>query len=146
MFLCTGDDLTHAIGLYRQLGYLPCLYAADQPDRWSRICDIIGTRFAEMIDLKYRETTLRHHLDVAPLFAGLDEPAMDELRRGVELASFKAGDVIVEIAGDCNFLWFVQDKRGGAEPVRETGREASHQIGKGAYRSLRDVPLIAITG
>jgi len=41
IFLCTGDDLLPAISVYLRLGYLPCLYASDQPDRWGEICDII---------------------------------------------------------------------------------------------------------
>jgi len=45
VFLCTGDDLVPAIGLYRRIGYLPCLYAADQPDRWSRICSQLQVPF-----------------------------------------------------------------------------------------------------
>ena len=45
IFLCTGDDLTAAIRVYLRLGYLPCLYASDQPSRWARICEAIGTPF-----------------------------------------------------------------------------------------------------
>ena len=45
IFLSTGDDLTAAIGLYLDLGYLPCLYASDQPGRWRRICAAIGARY-----------------------------------------------------------------------------------------------------
>ncbi len=41
IFLCTGDDLIPAISVYLKLGYLPCLYASDQADRWSKICDTI---------------------------------------------------------------------------------------------------------
>jgi mycothiol synthase len=45
IFLCTGDDLTAAIRVYLRLGYLPCLYASDQPARWERLCAAIGTPF-----------------------------------------------------------------------------------------------------
>lgn len=45
IFLCTGDDLTSAIRVYLRLGYLPCLYASDQRDRWARICEAIGHPF-----------------------------------------------------------------------------------------------------
>jgi mycothiol synthase len=45
IFLCTGDDLTAAIRVYLRLGYLPCLYASDQPKRWARICAAIGHPF-----------------------------------------------------------------------------------------------------
>ena len=45
IFLCTGDDLTAAIRVYLRLGYVPCLYASDQRERWERICTAIGTPF-----------------------------------------------------------------------------------------------------
>jgi mycothiol synthase len=45
IFLCTGDDMPTAIKVYLRLGYVPCLYAADQGDRWARICQVTGTRF-----------------------------------------------------------------------------------------------------
>jgi mycothiol synthase len=41
IFLCTGDDLLPAIRVYLDLGYVPCLYASDQPERWRRICEAI---------------------------------------------------------------------------------------------------------
>jgi mycothiol synthase len=46
VFLCTGDDMPDAIRVYLRLGYLPCLYASDQRDRWSCICESIGAPFA----------------------------------------------------------------------------------------------------
>jgi len=45
IFLCTGDDMTPAIRVYRQLGYLPCIYASDQHSRWARICQLIDMPF-----------------------------------------------------------------------------------------------------
>ena len=45
IFLCTGDDLTAGIRVYLRLGYLPCLYASDQPGRWARICEAVGAPF-----------------------------------------------------------------------------------------------------
>ena len=45
IFLCTGDDLIPAIHVYRKLGYLPCLYAPDQRERWARICTKLGHPF-----------------------------------------------------------------------------------------------------
>lgn len=45
IFLCTGDDMLAAIRVYLRLGYVPHLYAADQPDRWRAICDAIGRPF-----------------------------------------------------------------------------------------------------
>lgn len=45
MFLCTGDDMPAAISVYRRLGYVPCVYAADQLERWARICDVTGGPF-----------------------------------------------------------------------------------------------------
>jgi GNAT superfamily N-acetyltransferase len=45
IFLCTGDDLTAAIQVYLRLGFLPCLYASGQHDRWARICEVIGHPF-----------------------------------------------------------------------------------------------------
>ena len=45
IFLCTGDDLAAAIHVYLRLGYLPCIYASDQRDRWGRICEEIGHPF-----------------------------------------------------------------------------------------------------
>jgi ribosomal protein S18 acetylase RimI-like enzyme len=45
IFLCTGDDLTAAIHVYLRLGYLPCLYASDQRDRWARICEVVDSPF-----------------------------------------------------------------------------------------------------
>jgi mycothiol synthase len=45
VFLCTGDDMPAAIGVYLRLGYVPCLHAPDQRDRWARICDVVGVPF-----------------------------------------------------------------------------------------------------
>ena len=45
IFLCTGEDMTQAIRVYLTLGYLPCLYAPDQHDRWARICDTVEHPF-----------------------------------------------------------------------------------------------------
>jgi ribosomal protein S18 acetylase RimI-like enzyme len=45
IFLCTGDDLTAAISVYRKMGYVPCMYADDQHERWQRICEAIGLPF-----------------------------------------------------------------------------------------------------
>lgn len=45
IFLCTGDEMTTAVRVYLRLGYLPCLYASDQQDRWARICEAIGHPF-----------------------------------------------------------------------------------------------------
>ena len=45
VFLSTGDDMPAAIRVYLRLGYVPCIYAADQRDRWARICDATGTPF-----------------------------------------------------------------------------------------------------
>jgi len=45
IFLSTGDDLTQAIRVYLRLGYVPCLYASDQRERWSRICKEIDWKF-----------------------------------------------------------------------------------------------------
>ena len=44
-FLCTGDDLTAAISVYLRMGYVPCMYAADQRERWARICAEIDQPF-----------------------------------------------------------------------------------------------------
>jgi ribosomal protein S18 acetylase RimI-like enzyme len=45
IFVCTGDDLTAAIGIYLRLGYLPCLYASDQREPWAGVCETVGHRF-----------------------------------------------------------------------------------------------------
>ena len=45
IFLCTGDDLTAAISVYRKMGFVPCMYAPDQDERWQRICATIGQPF-----------------------------------------------------------------------------------------------------
>ncbi len=45
IFLTTGDDLTPAISVYLALGYIPCLYADDQRQRWEDICRIINHPF-----------------------------------------------------------------------------------------------------
>jgi len=45
VFLCTGEDMPAAIRVYLRLGYLPCLYASDQRDRWGRICAAIEKPF-----------------------------------------------------------------------------------------------------
>jgi GNAT superfamily N-acetyltransferase len=42
----TGDDLLAAIRVYRGIGYLPYLYAPDQPERWRRICELAGLVYA----------------------------------------------------------------------------------------------------
>ena len=45
VFLSTGDDLTAAIRVYLNLGYVPCLYAADQEVRWAKICEAVEHPF-----------------------------------------------------------------------------------------------------
>lgn len=45
MFLCTGDDMPTAIRVYIRLGYIPCLYAVDQRERWAQICQVTKTPF-----------------------------------------------------------------------------------------------------
>ncbi len=42
--LSTSGDM-RANRAYRQLGYVPCLYAADQEDNWRQICEATGTVF-----------------------------------------------------------------------------------------------------
>ena len=46
VFLCTGDDMLDAIRVYRRIGYIPCLYASDQRERWARICEATKGAFA----------------------------------------------------------------------------------------------------
>ena len=55
--------------------------------------EIIGAAFAGVVDQRYRETTLRHHLDIAPLFAGLGDADLDELRK----LQSHAGDFLVSL-------------------------------------------------
>jgi len=45
VFLCTGDDMLDAIRVYLRLGYVPCIHASDQAERWSRICEATGCVF-----------------------------------------------------------------------------------------------------
>lgn len=45
IFVCTGDDMPWAIYVYLKLGYVPYLYASDQPDRWAKICDLLDHPF-----------------------------------------------------------------------------------------------------
>lgn len=45
VFLCTGDDMPAAVRVYLRVGYVPCLYASDQRDRWARICEATGSSF-----------------------------------------------------------------------------------------------------
>jgi mycothiol synthase len=45
VFVCTGDDLLPAIRIYLRLGFVPCLYAPDQQERWAVICDQIAAPF-----------------------------------------------------------------------------------------------------
>lgn len=45
IFLSTGDDMPAAIRVYLRLGYIPCLYASDQRNRWARICEVTGSPF-----------------------------------------------------------------------------------------------------
>lgn len=45
IIVCTGDDMLAAIHVYLGLGYVPCLYASDQRERWARICEAIGHPF-----------------------------------------------------------------------------------------------------
>ena len=45
IFVVTGDDMPEAIKCYRSLGYVPCLYADDQVERWKAICDATGDPF-----------------------------------------------------------------------------------------------------
>ncbi len=45
VFLCTGEDMPQAIRVYLRLGYIPCIYASDQRDRWAQICQEIGNPF-----------------------------------------------------------------------------------------------------
>jgi GNAT superfamily N-acetyltransferase len=42
----TGDDLIPAIRIYRSIGFVPYLYALDQPRRWEHICSAAGLEFA----------------------------------------------------------------------------------------------------
>lgn len=45
VFVSTGEDMPEAIRVYMRLGYVPCLFAVDQRERWERICDCIGSPF-----------------------------------------------------------------------------------------------------
>ncbi len=45
IFVCTGDDLLPAIRIYLRLGFVPCLYAADQRERWQVICERIDAPY-----------------------------------------------------------------------------------------------------
>ncbi|NNE08967.1 MAG: GNAT family N-acetyltransferase [Gemmatimonadetes bacterium] len=45
VFVSTGEDMPEAIRVYMRLGYVPCLFAVDQRERWMRICDDIGSPF-----------------------------------------------------------------------------------------------------
>ncbi len=45
IFVVTGDDMPAAISVYKQLGYIPYLYATDQEARWKVICEQTGILF-----------------------------------------------------------------------------------------------------
>ncbi len=51
-------------------------------------------KFREMIDARYKETALAHHLDTAPLFKGLSHDVLKQFAEHAELLSYANGDAL----------------------------------------------------
>lgn len=65
-------------------------------------------KFREMIDSRYKETALTHHLDTAPLFKGLSRDVMDQIAEKAELLSYANGDVLAEQGKPADAVYLVR--------------------------------------
>ncbi len=55
MCLCTDDERVPALRMYLNLGWRPYLFDADMPDRWRKICEVLGIDPKTLEDYSFNE-------------------------------------------------------------------------------------------